>query len=885
MQFAPITARVYSQAGAPQAGALVTAMLSAPQTDGGEAVPASASAITGAGGTATLALWPNGSTGTWYTVTISPPGQPTRTFTIRVPSADPADLNALRITPAVTAQAQPAPVLTIDGIPPSAGNITLAALGLDRVNNTSDAAKPISTAVASALLNVPVVHCPAIMDLGTAGLNSGAILYAKGRAADGDGGGGKFRFHGASTATADNIITFVPAGQSSGTPGRYIRDDYYGTIYAEWAGISPSLADNTAALQACIDAMPASGGRLELGTGVFNISHLRLDGTAANKTNVTIVGRGPGLTRLRKLDNSAIVGDEAKRQSVLYWLSGHRMRVQDLTVEGNYSRGGASPLIALSHTLGATWPGANKIRSCAPDGTSGNKLNPTDRILKVTALGAGKVSSAVNVSVDIALGYVEDVTAQPWNYTTQTGYNNANGADDEFQWGHGVYGNGLTEATADCEVLNVHATDCRHGGIVIGSGPLYASQRGYGATRALIQGCHSYTNQGSNFGGGYSTFRRMSACSAFGGTSSGIRLDDGCHYSSITGCIVDGGGDADNGGINLYQSNDCSISGCTILNAAAGVWINSCNGCAITACSIYDAFGSGLTVYNSQNTTVTSIQIESASGYGIKWVSSKLGCITSCILKNNGGSGIYIQGSNACTVTANQAVGNGTSGDANNAGIELLDADNNILTGNKCIDPNGASGTQNYGINERGTSYGNLFFMNSCASNKTAAKIILTASYDMANPTSTGIGTFSGLAASGALVRKNGSTSVPNATSTTITFGAETYDTATIHDNSVNNTRLTVPVGIKAGRISASIVFDPANTTGVRTIRLLKNGASFPGVPEATVQASVTNVVSFSTPLLELAAGEFFEVQAVQTGGAAVNVLADDRTWFCLSLM
>jgi hypothetical protein len=84
-----------------------------------------------------------------------------------------------------------------------------------------------------------------------------------------------------------------------------------------------------------------------------------------------------------------------------------------------------------------------------------------------------------------------------------------------------------------------------------------------------------------------------------------------------------------------------------------------------------------------------------------------------------------------------------------------------------------------------------------------------------------GSGTFVGCS-----VYHTGSQSFSDSTITAIAFNAERFDTDAFHDNSTNNTRLTIPTG-KGGKyiVSFSVRVD-AGSTGAINIRFRKNGST-----------------------------------------------------------
>jgi hypothetical protein len=115
--------------------------------------------------------------------------------------------------------------------------------------------------------------------------------------------------------------------------------------------------------------------------------------------------------------------------------------------------------------------------------------------------------------------------------------------------------------------------------------------------------------------------------------------------------------------------------------------------------------------------------------------------------------------------------------------------------------------------------------------------------------------------------------SLSTGTATAITFNAEEFDTDTYHDNSTNNTRITIPSG-KAGKylVVAAITF-ASSGTGIRTISVYKNGAGafenfqHAPTPSAAMRGQVTGI-------LNLSVADYLEVYANQQSGGNLDVNA-----------
>jgi len=113
--------------------------------------------------------------------------------------------------------------------------------------------------------------------------------------------------------------------------------------------------------------------------------------------------------------------------------------------------------------------------------------------------------------------------------------------------------------------------------------------------------------------------------------------------------------------------------------------------------------------------------------------------------------------------------------------------------------------------------------------------------------------------------------SIPNATFTEISFANESYDNATIHDNSTNPTRLTAPV---AGKylVFGNISFAP-NTTGNRTLIIRENGPTgYIRAYRSQVAVNGGSTTMGIMDVLNLAQNDYVELLARQDSGGALNV-------------
>lgn len=106
------------------------------------------------------------------------------------------------------------------------------------------------------------------------------------------------------------------------------------------------------------------------------------------------------------------------------------------------------------------------------------------------------------------------------------------------------------------------------------------------------------------------------------------------------------------------------------------------------------------------------------------------------------------------------------------------------------------------------------------------------------------------------------------AIASTLAFdAADQYDTNAFHDPSSSNTRLTVPSG-KAGYYQPwAVIGFASNATGRRAANLLLNGGAFGQTYQHMASNGGSTIINFYFPVMNLAVGDYIEVQATQFSG------------------
>jgi hypothetical protein len=116
----------------------------------------------------------------------------------------------------------------------------------------------------------------------------------------------------------------------------------------------------------------------------------------------------------------------------------------------------------------------------------------------------------------------------------------------------------------------------------------------------------------------------------------------------------------------------------------------------------------------------------------------------------------------------------------------------------------------------------------------------------------------------GASVFSSVAVNVANSTYTAIPFNSENFDTDGFHDNSTNNTRITIPTG-KGGKYAINFMAVSQNMTGKLVTRLYKNGGANGKI--TVVQTTDDSSYNFQT-VETFVAGDYFELFINQNSGS-----------------
>lgn len=126
-------------------------------------------------------------------------------------------------------------------------------------------------------------------------------------------------------------------------------------------------------------------------------------------------------------------------------------------------------------------------------------------------------------------------------------------------------------------------------------------------------------------------------------------------------------------------------------------------------------------------------------------------------------------------------------------------------------------------------------------------------------------------------VRKSAGQSIANNSNTILTWNTEDYDTDAMHDNAVNNSRLTFQT---AGKFLVICNNDWAiGSVGVRSLVIIKNGVD--RIAASKTDASSLGSSFYSASVIDdFIVGDFVECEVLQSSGGSLNIDATLGTNF-----
>ena len=128
-------------------------------------------------------------------------------------------------------------------------------------------------------------------------------------------------------------------------------------------------------------------------------------------------------------------------------------------------------------------------------------------------------------------------------------------------------------------------------------------------------------------------------------------------------------------------------------------------------------------------------------------------------------------------------------------------------------------------------------------------------------------------------VGKSALQSTANATFVAITWNTEDFDTNGYHDNSTNNTRITIPTGKGGYYLITGIVQYDGNGTKNRAGELRKNGTATNYLYFLAAAETTNSPVYQMSYIIYLSAADYLEIFSYQNSGGSLNIDNYSTKW------
>ena len=133
----------------------------------------------------------------------------------------------------------------------------------------------------------------------------------------------------------------------------------------------------------------------------------------------------------------------------------------------------------------------------------------------------------------------------------------------------------------------------------------------------------------------------------------------------------------------------------------------------------------------------------------------------------------------------------------------------------------------------------------------------------------------SGASFSGVRLRLSGSQTIPNATDTVLNYTVENFDTNAYHDNTTNNSRITIPAGKAGYYLVFGTVNYTQNNTGARVHEVLYNNTTTIARDESNNNGASIQVCHSISSVYYLAEADYIEHRLYQGSGGNLDALAN----------
>jgi hypothetical protein len=121
-------------------------------------------------------------------------------------------------------------------------------------------------------------------------------------------------------------------------------------------------------------------------------------------------------------------------------------------------------------------------------------------------------------------------------------------------------------------------------------------------------------------------------------------------------------------------------------------------------------------------------------------------------------------------------------------------------------------------------------------------------------------------------------------TAAAISFDSETHDTDNYHDNSTNNSRITIPSGVRKVMLFGNVNIGSFTADESAILQITKNGSVFNGPSNQQENGTTGNRISTGGGPFDVSSGDYFELE-LDTEADTSILIENNRTYFgCIAI-
>lgn len=135
-------------------------------------------------------------------------------------------------------------------------------------------------------------------------------------------------------------------------------------------------------------------------------------------------------------------------------------------------------------------------------------------------------------------------------------------------------------------------------------------------------------------------------------------------------------------------------------------------------------------------------------------------------------------------------------------------------------------------------------------------------------------------AGASARMTKASNTSITSGSWTVVPFGTASHDEMAF----ISGNQMVVPLGVHSVRLQANVSWD-SSSTSYRYVAITKNGSGGARVASQLQNANLNSQINLCSGVLQVVAGDYFEVYVEQATGSGLNVISGEESNFSIEVV